>query len=138
VTRLVYEKLKDEFVLEARAPIEVTGKGSVEAWSLKRQRPGRSRKLCRLGNCRCLGTEVVPTAPMSLVSAILGRACRAAGCQEHGCQHRGGERLEAKMCHAVGMRLLHPGFNRPDFTSSATPASCSIRHDLTAENAVCS
>jgi len=35
VTRPVYEKLKDSFVFEARGPIEVKGKGSVEAWLLK-------------------------------------------------------------------------------------------------------
>jgi class 3 adenylate cyclase len=35
VTRSVYEKLKDEFVFEARGAIEVKGKGSVEAWLLK-------------------------------------------------------------------------------------------------------
>ena len=35
VTRAVYEKLKDEFVFEARGPIEVKGKGTVEAWILK-------------------------------------------------------------------------------------------------------
>ena len=35
VTRSVYEKLKDEFVFEARGSIEVKGKGSVEAWLLK-------------------------------------------------------------------------------------------------------
>ncbi|MDI1286473.1 MAG: adenylate/guanylate cyclase domain-containing protein [Reyranella sp.] len=35
VTRPVYEKLKDEFVFEARGAIEVKGKGSVEAWLLK-------------------------------------------------------------------------------------------------------
>jgi len=35
VTRSVYEKLKDEFVFEARGTIEVKGKGNVEAWLLK-------------------------------------------------------------------------------------------------------
>jgi class 3 adenylate cyclase len=35
VTRVVYEALKDEFVFELRGPIEVKGKGSVEAWLLK-------------------------------------------------------------------------------------------------------
>ena len=35
VTRPVYERLKDEFVFEPRGPIEVKGKGSVEAWLLK-------------------------------------------------------------------------------------------------------
>ena len=35
VTRSVYEKLKDEFAFEARGPIEVKGKGSVEAWLLR-------------------------------------------------------------------------------------------------------
>ena len=35
VTRSVYEKLKDEFVFEARGPIEVKGKGQVEAWLLR-------------------------------------------------------------------------------------------------------
>jgi class 3 adenylate cyclase len=35
VTRSVYEKLKDEFVFEARGTIEVKGKGVVEAWLLK-------------------------------------------------------------------------------------------------------
>jgi class 3 adenylate cyclase len=35
VTRAVYEKLKDEFVFEARGEIEVKGKGNVEAWLLK-------------------------------------------------------------------------------------------------------
>jgi class 3 adenylate cyclase len=35
VTRSVYEKLKDEFVFEARGKIEVKGKGGVEAWLLK-------------------------------------------------------------------------------------------------------
>jgi class 3 adenylate cyclase len=35
VTRSVYEKLKDEFVFEARGTIEVKGKGGVEAWLLK-------------------------------------------------------------------------------------------------------
>jgi class 3 adenylate cyclase len=35
VTRPVYEKLKDEFIFEPRGPIEVKGKGSVEAWLLK-------------------------------------------------------------------------------------------------------
>ncbi len=35
VTRPVYEALKDEFDLEPRGPIEVKGKGSVEAWILK-------------------------------------------------------------------------------------------------------
>jgi class 3 adenylate cyclase len=35
VTRPVYEKLKDQFVFEARGEIEVKGKGSVEAWLLK-------------------------------------------------------------------------------------------------------
>ena len=35
VTRSVYEKLKDEFVFEARGAIEVKGKGSVEAWLLR-------------------------------------------------------------------------------------------------------
>jgi hypothetical protein len=63
---------------------------------------GRSRRPCRLGTCWRLGAEVVHTAPMGLVSAILRRACGAAGCDDHGCQHRGHgrERLEAKMCHA--------------------------------------
>src|SRR6478752_1228289 len=35
VTRSVYEKLKDEFVFEARGEIEVKGKGKVEAWLLR-------------------------------------------------------------------------------------------------------
>ena len=35
VTRSVYEKLKNEFVFEARGTIEVKGKGNVEAWLLK-------------------------------------------------------------------------------------------------------
>lgn len=35
VTRPVYDKLKDEFVFEARGEIEVKGKGRVEAWMLK-------------------------------------------------------------------------------------------------------
>ena len=35
VTRSVYDKLKDEFVFEARGAIEVKGKGGVEAWLLK-------------------------------------------------------------------------------------------------------
>jgi class 3 adenylate cyclase len=35
VTRSVYDKLKDEFVFESRGPIEVKGKGSVEAWLLR-------------------------------------------------------------------------------------------------------
>lgn len=35
VTRPVYEKLKDQFVFEARGEIEVKGKGSVEAWVLR-------------------------------------------------------------------------------------------------------
>jgi class 3 adenylate cyclase len=35
VTRPVYEKLKDQFVFDARGEIEVKGKGNVEAWVLK-------------------------------------------------------------------------------------------------------
>lgn len=35
VTRPVYEKLKDQFVFEARGEIEVKGKGHVEAWVLR-------------------------------------------------------------------------------------------------------
>ncbi|WP_395710936.1 adenylate/guanylate cyclase domain-containing protein [Reyranella sp.] len=35
VTRPVYERLKDEFVFEPRGPIEVKGKGHVEAWLLR-------------------------------------------------------------------------------------------------------
>jgi class 3 adenylate cyclase len=35
VTRPVYEKLKSLFVFEERGPIEVKGKGSVEAWLLR-------------------------------------------------------------------------------------------------------
>ena len=35
VTRPVYEKLKDQFVFEARGEIEVKGKGNVEAWLLR-------------------------------------------------------------------------------------------------------
>ena len=35
VTQPVYERLKDEFVFEPRGPIEVKGKGHVEAWLLK-------------------------------------------------------------------------------------------------------
>jgi class 3 adenylate cyclase len=35
VTRPVYEKLKDQFVFEARGEIEVKGKGNVEAWVLR-------------------------------------------------------------------------------------------------------
>jgi class 3 adenylate cyclase len=35
VTRPVYERLKDQFVFEARGPIEVKGKGNVEAWLLR-------------------------------------------------------------------------------------------------------
>lgn len=35
VTRSVYERLKDEFAFEERGPIEVKGKGQVEAWLLK-------------------------------------------------------------------------------------------------------
>jgi len=35
VTRPVYEALRDHFVFEARGPIEVKGKGSVEAWLLQ-------------------------------------------------------------------------------------------------------
>jgi class 3 adenylate cyclase len=35
VTRPVYEKLKGEFIFEARGEIEVKGKGGVEAWLLK-------------------------------------------------------------------------------------------------------
>jgi class 3 adenylate cyclase len=34
VTRPVFEALKDQFTFEARGPIEVKGKGSVEAWLL--------------------------------------------------------------------------------------------------------
>lgn len=34
VTRPVYEKLKDQYIFEARGEIEVKGKGSVEAWLL--------------------------------------------------------------------------------------------------------
>lgn len=35
VTRPVYERLKGEFAFEERGPIEVKGKGHVEAWLLK-------------------------------------------------------------------------------------------------------
>ena len=35
VTRSVYERLKGEFAFEERGPIEVKGKGQVEAWLLK-------------------------------------------------------------------------------------------------------
>ncbi|WP_274629742.1 adenylate/guanylate cyclase domain-containing protein [Arvimicrobium flavum] len=35
VTRAVYEKLKDQFVFEARGPVQVKGKGQVEAWLLR-------------------------------------------------------------------------------------------------------
>jgi class 3 adenylate cyclase/HAMP domain-containing protein len=35
VTRAVYEKLRGDFAFEPRGPIEVKGKGSVEAWLLK-------------------------------------------------------------------------------------------------------
>ena len=35
VTRSVYDKLKDQFIFEARGEIEVKGKGNVEAWLLK-------------------------------------------------------------------------------------------------------
>jgi class 3 adenylate cyclase len=35
VTRPIYERLKDEFAFEARGPIEVKGKGNVEAWLLR-------------------------------------------------------------------------------------------------------
>ncbi|WP_422010988.1 adenylate/guanylate cyclase domain-containing protein [Reyranella sp.] len=35
VTRPVYEKLKDQFVFEARGELEVKGKGKVEAWVLR-------------------------------------------------------------------------------------------------------
>ena len=35
VTRAVYEALKDEFVFEPRGPIEIKGKGHIEAWLLK-------------------------------------------------------------------------------------------------------
>ncbi len=35
VTRPIYERLKDEFVFEARGAIEVKGKGEVEAWLLR-------------------------------------------------------------------------------------------------------
>ncbi|MCF6119795.1 HAMP domain-containing protein [Mesorhizobium muleiense] len=35
VTRAVYERLKDQFVFEPRGPIEVKGKGKVEAWLLR-------------------------------------------------------------------------------------------------------
>jgi class 3 adenylate cyclase len=35
VTRPVFERLEDEFVFEPRGPIEVKGKGHVEAWLLK-------------------------------------------------------------------------------------------------------
>ena len=35
VTRVVYERLKGEFVFEPRGLIEVKGKGSIEAWLLK-------------------------------------------------------------------------------------------------------
>ncbi|UYN94465.1 MAG: HAMP domain-containing protein [Enhydrobacter sp.] len=35
VTRSVYEQLKDQFAFEARGPVEVKGKGSVEAWLLR-------------------------------------------------------------------------------------------------------
>jgi class 3 adenylate cyclase len=35
VTRPVYEALKDEFTFEFRGPIEVKGKGKIEAWLLK-------------------------------------------------------------------------------------------------------
>jgi hypothetical protein len=33
---------------------------------------GRSRKLCSLENCHGLGTEIVSTTSVSLISAILG------------------------------------------------------------------
>jgi class 3 adenylate cyclase len=35
VTRAVYDQLKDLFVFEPRGPIEVKGKGKVEAWLLR-------------------------------------------------------------------------------------------------------
>lgn len=35
VTRPVYEKLKGQFAFEARGPIEVKGKGKIEAWLLR-------------------------------------------------------------------------------------------------------
>jgi class 3 adenylate cyclase len=35
VTRSVYELLKDQFAFEPRGPIEVKGKGMVEAWVLR-------------------------------------------------------------------------------------------------------
>lgn len=35
VTRAVYERLKGQFVFEARGPIEIKGKGQVEAWLLR-------------------------------------------------------------------------------------------------------
>jgi adenylate cyclase len=38
VSEPVYERLKDAFVLESRGPIEVKGKGSMPAWSLKARR----------------------------------------------------------------------------------------------------
>ncbi len=35
VTRAVYERLKDQFTFEPRGPIEIKGKGNVEAWLLR-------------------------------------------------------------------------------------------------------
>jgi adenylate cyclase len=34
VSPAAYERLKDDFVLEARGPIEVKGKGAVQTWFL--------------------------------------------------------------------------------------------------------
>ena len=67
--------------------------------------------------------EIAAAAVVILVAAVIGNA-GTAGEQYHHDQHDNSrQRLEKNRLHAIDMAPAHSGFNRPDFTSSLTPAS---------------
>src|ERR1700681_3711419 len=67
--------------------------------------------------------EIAAAAVVILVAAVIGNS-GTAGEQHHHDQHDNPrQRLEKNRLHALDMAPTYSGFNRPDFTSSLTPAS---------------
>ncbi|EUA35195.1 adenylate cyclase domain protein [Mycobacterium xenopi 3993] len=56
----VYERLKDDFVLEERGDVEVKGKGVMHTWYLVGRKPGRGRVACIVAHRKSPASDACP------------------------------------------------------------------------------
>jgi hypothetical protein len=89
------------------------------------------RRRLRLHDRR-FGAEILPATAAATLAGITTTAACARRCatrhrRRRKNQSQDDDRREGNLGHGADMRPLHSGFNRPDFTSSATTASISFR-----------